>query len=280
MAWQEVGDRVFVHRYRFYDQNIGVVLGDDGVLVVDTRSSAAQAREIVADLRELTDLPIRAVVNTHGHYDHAFGNGALRATLAGLPIWGHARCATMLRETGARQRDAVVALFPDRADEFGSVEIDPPDRTFMVDASVAFDAGGRTVQLRYLGRGHTDNDIVILVPDADVVFAGDLLENGAPPFFGDGWPIDWPATAERLVELVDGVVVPGHGDPDDRAFAVRQMVQFREIAELATLVHGGTISLDDAILRTPYPADAAREPLERAVAQLRGELTGFEPADA
>jgi glyoxylase-like metal-dependent hydrolase (beta-lactamase superfamily II) len=280
MAWQEVGAGVFVRRYRFYDQSIGVVLGDDGVLVVDTRSSAPQAEEIVADLRELTDLPIRAVVNTHGHYDHAFGNTTLRAAAAGVPIWGHARCETMLRETGPRQRDAVVALFPDRADEFASVEIDPPDRTFMVDANVPFDAGGRQVQLRYLGRGHTDNDIVILVTDAEVLFAGDLLENGAPPFFGDGWPIDWPATAERLVELVDGVVVPGHGDPADRAFAVRQMIEFREVAELATLVHAGTIGLEDAILRTPYPADAAREPLQRALAQLRGELVGFEPADA
>jgi glyoxylase-like metal-dependent hydrolase (beta-lactamase superfamily II) len=98
------------------------------------------------------------------------------------------------------------------------------------------------------------------------------VENGAPPYFGDGFPMDWPATLERMVELATGVVVPGHGDVADPAFVVRSMVEIREVTELAALVHDGTIALDDAILRTAYPADAAREPLERAVAQLRGEL--------
>jgi hypothetical protein len=108
--------------------------------------------------------------------------------------------------------------------------------------------------------------------DAAVLLAGDLLENDATPFFGDGYPMDWPATAEALVALASGVVVPGHGSVADRAFAVRSMTEFRAIADLASLVHDGTLGLDDAVLRTPYPADDAREPLTRALAQLRGEL--------
>jgi hypothetical protein len=75
-----------------------------------------------------------------------------------------------------------------------------------------------------------------------------------------------------MVELVTGSVVPGHGDVGDKAFAVRSMVEIRAIAELASLVHDGTLSIDDAVLRTPYPADTAREPLERALAQLRGDF--------
>ena len=55
------------------------------------------------------------------------------------------------------------------------------------------------IRLAYLGRGHTDNDIVVSIPDADVLCAGDLLENGAPPWFGDGYPMDWPATVERIL---------------------------------------------------------------------------------
>jgi len=267
-AWTEIGDRVFVRRYAFYDQNIGVVLGDDGVLVIDTRVSLRQAREILADLRALTPLPVAAVVNTHGHSDHAFGNAAFRP----VPIWGHIRCATMVTETGDRQRAATAAAIPELADELAEVVLDPPDRTFETEATVAFDAGGRIVELRYLGRGHTDNDAVVIVPDARVLFAGDLLENDATPYFGDGFPIDWPATVERLVELVTDVVVPGHGTIGDRSFAVRQMTEFRTVAELATLVHHGTLDLDLAVLRTPYPADEAREPLTRALAQLRGEL--------
>jgi glyoxylase-like metal-dependent hydrolase (beta-lactamase superfamily II) len=268
-VWSEVGDRVFTRRYAFYDQNVGAIVGDDGVLIVDTRISHRQADEIIADLAELTSLPVRAVVNTHGHNDHAFGNHRFRPA----PIWGHERCARMVRETGQAQIAAVSAAIPAIADDLADVVLDPPDRTVGDDGgTVDFDAGGRRIELRYLGRGHTDNDIVLLVPDADVLFAGDLVENGAPPFFGDGYPIDWPATVERLVDLVTGAVVPGHGDVGDRAFAVRSMVEIRTIAELATLVHEGAIALHDAVLRTPYPADTAREPLERALAQLRGEL--------
>jgi glyoxylase-like metal-dependent hydrolase (beta-lactamase superfamily II) len=266
--WIEVADRVFVRRYRFYDQNIGVVLGDAGILVVDTRVSHRQADETIADIRRLTPLPIRIVVNTHGHSDHAFGNHRFRPTT----IWGHERCVTMIRETGERQRQGVMREIPDMAADLAEVVLDPPDCTFTERATVEIDPGGRTVELEYLGRGHTDNDIVLTVPDAGVMFAGDLLENDATPYFGDAFPIDWPATVERLVERATGVVVPGHGRIGDRAFAVRQMTEFRTVAELATLVHQGTLDLDAAVLRTAYPADAAREPLTRALAQLRGEL--------
>lgn len=266
--WSEVGHRVFVRRYAFFDQNITAILGDDGVLVVDTRSTLVQADEILADLSTLTPHPVRAVVNTHGHFDHAFGNARFRPA----PIWGHERAARMIVETGERQRTTTAGSIPAIADDLAAVVLDPPDRTFATDAVVEFDAGGRLVELRYLGRGHTDNDIVVLIPDADVLLAGDLLENDATPFFDDGYPIDWPFTVERLVELVTGAVVAGHGSVGDRAFAVRQMTEFRTIAELATLVQRGVIGIDDAVLRTPYPADQARAPLERALAQLGGEL--------
>jgi glyoxylase-like metal-dependent hydrolase (beta-lactamase superfamily II) len=266
--WQEVGDRVFVRRYRIYDQNIGVVLGDESALLVDTRISHRQAEEIRVDLRQLTPLPIGVVVNTHGHADHCFGNHPLRPAT----IWGHERCVTMIETTAEMQRQGTIAAVPKLANELYEVVFDPPDRVFADTATVEIDPGGRSVELRYLGRGHTDNDIVVLVPDADVVFAGDLLEADATPFFGDGYPIDWPDTAARLVELVTGAVVPGHGTVGDRAFAVRQMAEFREVAELARLVDAGVLGIDAAVLRTPYPADTALEPVTRAMAQLRGEL--------
>ena len=82
-AWTEVGDRVFVTRYAFYNQNIGVVLGDKSVLLVDTRLSHRQAEEVKADLRALTTLPVGIVVNTHGHSDHCFGNHPFRPATRG-----------------------------------------------------------------------------------------------------------------------------------------------------------------------------------------------------
>ena len=115
---------------------------------------------------------------------------------------------------------------------------------------------------------------MISIPDADVLCAGDLVENGAPPSFGDGFPMDWSATAEGLLAMTGPgtVVVPGHGDPAGRAFVEEQLAGFRAIATLATRVHAGGLDLEAAIGAAPYPAVAAREPLERAIAQLRGEL--------
>jgi glyoxylase-like metal-dependent hydrolase (beta-lactamase superfamily II) len=175
-GWVEIGERVFVRRYRFFDQNIVVVLGRDEALVVDTRSTPEQAREILADLRELGSPPVGIVVNTHGHYDHAFGNSVFRPA----PIWGHERCAAMLRRSGERMRAHAATEAPPIAEGLRDVVIDPPERVFRERATICLD-DDREVELRYLGRGHTDNDIVLRVDGADVVCAGDLLENGATP---------------------------------------------------------------------------------------------------
>jgi glyoxylase-like metal-dependent hydrolase (beta-lactamase superfamily II) len=268
-SWVEVGDRVLVRRYPFFDQNIGAVIGDDGVLVVDTRSGPRQGREILDDLRSVTALPVTAVVDTHGHYDHAFGNSVFRPA----EIWGHEGCVRFLDATGELQRASVMAEIAEIADEVREVVIDPPDRTFAESAVVEF--GGRRVELRFLGRGHTDHDIVATVPDAGVVFAGDLLENGAVPYFGDGYPLDWPATVERLAELVTGDVVPGHGDHGGREFADGQLAALRSVVVLGGRVASGELTLDEALGLSPFPAYPAanlREPLERTVAQIRGEI--------
>ncbi len=268
-AWVEIGDRVFVRRYAFYDQNIGIVLGGAEALVIDTRSTHAQAREILTDLRELTRAPVTIVVNTHGHFDHAYGNHVFRPAA----IWGHDRCVAFMARTGEARRRTIVAEEPALADDLAEVVIDPPDRTFAAEATI--EVGGRAVELRYLGRGHTDHDIVISLPGAAVLFAGDLLENGAVPFFGDGYPLDWPATAAALVPLVSGVVVPGHGDAAGVAFAQAHVRAFNELAGLARRVAAGDLTFEEAIAAHPfadYPPADGRRPLERALAQLRGEL--------
>ncbi len=267
--WAEIGDRVFVRRYAVFDQNIVVVLDRSEGLVVDTRSTSPHGREILSDLRELGSPRIAVVVNTHGHFDHAFGNVAFRPAV----VWGHERCVPMLQGAwAARQREHGAELLPDVAADLASVELDPPTRVFTTAASVV--VGGREVLLDYLGRGHTDNDIVVRVPDADVLCAGDLLENGATPYFGDGYPLDWPATAFALAKLAGPatVVVPGHGDHARREFADSQAAGFRDLVALARLVHAGDVPLADAPALAPYPAADAMEPLRRALAQLRGEL--------
>ena len=105
------------------------------------------------------------------------------------------------------------------------------------------------------------------------MFAGDLLEADATPYFGDAYPIDWPATVERLVELADR---DGRArSRDGRRPGVRGSpagVSSARLPSSRRLVDAGVIGIDAAVLRTPYPADAALEPLTRALAQLRGEL--------
>jgi hypothetical protein len=88
--------------------------------------------------------------------------------------------------------------------------------------------------------------------------------------------MDWPATAEGLLAMTgpSTVVVPGHGDPAGRAFVEEQLAGFRAIAALGALVHAGELDIGAALAAAPYPAADAREPLERAIAQLRGELGG------
>jgi glyoxylase-like metal-dependent hydrolase (beta-lactamase superfamily II) len=260
--WSEVGDRVFVRRYAFLDQNIGLVVGRAGALVIDTRSTHAQADELRAEIRTVTDAPVAGVLSTHHHWDHTFGNARFRPA----PIWGHDRCAAVLRAEGETMRRRVIDRLPDLAAALAEVEITPPDRTFAEQAQL--DLGDRVVELRYLGRGHTDNDVVALVSDARVLFAGDLLENDAPPSYGDAYPRAWAETVERgLLPLVSGVVVPGHGSVGDLARARAQADELRAMAELGGLVRGGELGEADAIARAPFPADTARTALSRSMVE-------------
>lgn len=261
-SWQEIGDRVWVRRYEPLDQTIGVIGGASGLVVVDTRASHRLADELRGELRQLPG-EVVAVVNTHGHWDHVFGNARFR----GSPIWGHLRCAAMILEHGEEQRTRIIEAYPSQVvEQFREVELVPP--TDLFEEGATLDLGDRQVELRYLGPGHTDNDIVALVPDASVLFAGDLLENAPAPGFGDSYPIAGAATGAALLDLVDGVVAPGHGDPFDRAFAERQVAELGALADLARDVAAGVIGQDEAIRRSPFPAEPTAEALDRAALEL------------
>lgn len=286
--WQEVAERVFVRRYRFLDQTIGAVLGDEGVLLVDTRSSLRQADELRRDLAALTRQPATLVVNTHHHWDHAWGNARFR----GLPVWAHERCgarlaalddaafaaeaAGIVADVAAEGDPALAAALAAEFEATRAEGIHVPDRIVATEATLDWD--GRRIELRHLGLGHTDNDLVVVVPGTSpadaVLFAGDLLEAGSPPSFGDSFPLDWPGTLDRLLALAaaDGTIVPGHGPVGDRAFAAGQRDEIASIGELARRVHVGELGLADAAAAGPYPGEPAVESLARALAQLRGEL--------
>jgi glyoxylase-like metal-dependent hydrolase (beta-lactamase superfamily II) len=256
-GWREVGDRVFRRRYDSLDLNVGAVLGDDEVLVVDTRSFAAEAAELVADLRGLTPLPCRKVVNTHAHFDHCFGN----ATLRPAAIWGHERCVAHLRTRADTEREHGRRWLPEAAAALDAVELDPPDRP-VGDAGTDLLVGGRRVELRFCGRGHTDHDLAVVVPDAAVVFAGDLVEEGAPPVYGaDAFPLEWPATVDRLLALAPPTIVPGHGEVVGHGFVRGQRDQLAAMAELCRRVAAGELPAGKAVGSAPFPGEVARQAL-------------------
>ncbi len=276
--WREVGADVYVRRYPFLDQTIGAVVGRERVLLVDTRSTLVQARQLLGDLQQLTRLPW-VVVNTHAHFDHAFGNAAFRP----CEIWAHEGCAEALRKHGPAQRENVVRWVPDLTAELNGTPIDPPDRT--LDTATDLDLGGRIVELRHLGRGHTDHDVVVRVPDAGTLFAGDLVEHGAPPGFEDSFPLDWPATLGMLLDLADGVVVPGHGEPIHREFVEGQLAEVAYLAETARRSwpelqaaghdphgHAPHPLVDEAARHLGWPAEPVHAALGRGLAQAAGSL--------
>jgi glyoxylase-like metal-dependent hydrolase (beta-lactamase superfamily II) len=211
-----------------------------------------------------------AVVNTHLHFDHSFGNAAFRPAT----IWGHRRCVEALTDGGEAMRLRLVERYRDAGDtekvaQLNATRIDPPDQA--VDKAATLDVGGRPVRLRHVGRGHTDNDLVVLVPDADLLLAGDLVEQGAPPQFGDGFPLDWPATMDALLALITGAVVPGHGAVVDRAFVEGQRNELARLAEVARHAHAAGRPAADAARDLPYFGDFALQAVERAYLQLSPE---------
>jgi glyoxylase-like metal-dependent hydrolase (beta-lactamase superfamily II) len=259
--WQELDDGIFRRRYEFLDQNVGVVVGADGVLVVDTRSHAGHARELLADLRRLTSLPVRWVFNTHYHWDHAFGNQVFSTSA----IWGHVNCRTELVERGLEPVDRLVAAYPADAAEYRAVVVTPPTDTF--EERAVIDLGNRVAELSYLGRGHTNSDAVLHA--GEVTFAGDLVEEGAPPGFGDSFPISWFDTVGRLAAEARPKVVPGHGDIVDVEYLVVSRFDLGWITRQAQQAVARGVAADQIDLTdSPYPMESAREALARARAEL------------
>ena len=257
-VFDQLGEGVFRRRYESLDLNVGVVLGEEGLLIVDTRSTLAEAYELSRELTELSSLPVRWIVNTHWHWDHTFGNSVFTDAV----IWGHDRCRDALIDRGDEMKDGALRWFPDRVDEFAAVDIVAPQNTFAEKASVAI---GREVSLTYHGLGHTDADILVNVADADVTFAGDLVEESAPPAFGDSYPVMWPLTLRLAMDSMLEVIVPGHGDVVDRSFVRTQHDELVAGAELATRCVERDLDLDEAAGLGPFSEQVMKSALTRAL---------------
>ena len=217
--------------------NTPIFVTDHEAIILDSQTSPAAARALVQDIKAITDKPIKYVVDTHYHYDHLFGNQIFGPD---VQIIGHDHTrdrlsvntleqftfltsvnparAEQLRQRIAAERDAAQKAVLeqqlknnlDYREAVKEVKQTPPNLTF--ETSMTLVRGSREIRMLYLGRGHTDTDVVTFLPKERLVATGDLMES-IPSYMGDSYPEEWIATLEKLKGLDFDTVLPGHGAP-------------------------------------------------------------------
>lgn len=222
--------------------NAGFVIGDDAVLVIDSLFTSEAAEALVAEIRRITPKPIRYVVNTHYHADHTGGNEVLRQ--AGATIIAHKNVRGWVRVDN-------INLFGDRITSELRSRIEAlalPDVT--TDKNLTIWLGSRKVVVGTV-LGHTGGDLIVAVPDANILFTGDMLWRKVAPNLIDGSVEEWSATAADFVRTPDASqtrFVPGHGDVAD----AKDVTEFRAyLLELRRLVEEGRKSglKDDSLVQ-------------------------------
>ncbi len=184
--------------------NIAVIVGNDAVAVIDSGGSVNEAKSLIAEVSNVTDKPIRYLINTHMHPDHVFGNAAFRDI--GATIVGHHKLPLAL----AGRADQYLARFRQLMGEeaMRGVEIVPP--SLLVDNQLTLDLGGRKLELQAWAPAHTDNDLTAIDSASGILCAGDLVFTEHVPTL-DGSIIGWIGQRAALRSLPATQVIPGHG---------------------------------------------------------------------
>ena len=191
--------------------NAGIIIGDDSVLVIDSLRVPSFARDLIQDVKTITEKPIEFVIDTHSHWDHSWGNEEFPEAT----IIGHKNCYAEMIDVEANEqwRKKVVSSNDPWSEEGNLVNITPPNMTFETSMQLYF--GGRELDLKYFGRAHTSGDIYIHLPKEKIVFTGDVAQDGGVPYLGDCYPADWPETDNQLASLPIERFMSGHGPIGD-----------------------------------------------------------------
>lgn len=189
-----------------FGANAGIVIGKNGILVIDTLVSSKEAKRFIKDIRAISDKPIKYVVNTHSHLDHTFGNADFRRL--GALIIAHENCRKEMEQNSESDLKNAKAFGLSEKDMEGTKIVYP---VFTFSERMEVDLGGQKVELIYGGPSHNDGSIMVYLPDKKVLFAGDVLFTGYHPFMADGDIEGWAEVLDSIEELDPVVIVPGHG---------------------------------------------------------------------
>lgn len=255
ISFDEIGRGVYAYTAEG-DPNTGVVVGDDGVLVFDAQATPKMAQTVIDRVKRITDKPITHVVLSHYHAVRVLGAPAYGAR----DIVCSDAARAMIVERGEQDKASEIGRFPRLFQ--GAESIRPgltwPTWSFSQNASIWL--GAREVRLMKIGRGHTAGDIIAWIPDADVIFAGDLVEYGATPYCGDAHFADWPATLDALADFGARAMVPGRG----AALTSREMV-----ADGISGTRGFLVALYEAVQASVAAGRDLRQTFEAVHAALK-----------
>ena len=206
---------------RNFISNAGFVITDDGVVVIDALGSAPLAQELIESIRRLTTQPIRYVIVTHYHADHIYGLQAFKAAGAAILAQRDGR-EYLNSDTAQRRLEASRQQLAPWIDE----STRPVGADRWLDAEeTRLQVGSFEFVIRHVGPAHTPEDLVVFVPKAGVLFAGDLVFRGRIPFVGQADSQNWIASLARLIALRPRLMVPGHGPASDMPMADLQLTR-------------------------------------------------------
>ena len=202
------------------DPNTGVIIGDDSVLICDALATPVMAQKLIAEIRKVTDKPIKYVVLSHYHAVRVLGASGFKA--AGMQeIIASQGTYEMIVERGEQDWKSEYERFPRLFDAYDSIPgLTWPTLVFPKELTLWM--GGLEVRIMHLGAGHTKGDTVVWVPSEKVLFSGDLVEAEAACYTGDAQLEEWPATLDALAALGAEKLVPGRGPALDSPARVQE----------------------------------------------------------